>query len=737
MQERIILFDLDGTLTDSGPGIMKASQFALHAYGVARDWQELDFFVGPPLDETFGQFMPKEDIPGAIDQFRVYYHDVGWLENEPYPGVREMLDTLQKNGFRLFVATSKLESMAVQVLGHFGLAPYFEAICGAPGDNTQAGKKVNVIRAALQKAGCTDLTQAMIVGDRKHDIIGGKLAGIRTAGILYGYGSREELAQAGADLICRTPEEFTKIMLSEQQGDKRMNATERKIAEDLLSIRAVFFRPDEPFTWASGIKSPVYCDNRLILTAPDVRTEVETAIMQTIEREYPQAEVLMGTSTAGIAHAAIVGHMMKLPMGYVRGSSKDHGRQNQIEGRLEKGQKVVVVEDLVSTGGSVLDVVKVLRAAGAEVLGVVSIFTYGMKKGLERLAAANVKNVSLTNFDVIAAVAAEQNYIKQEDVVRLIQFRNNPGLEVTTDMNHLIDILQLSTQEIDELVEKATDIIANPEAYAHKCDGKILATLFFEPSTRTRLSFESAMLSLGGKTLGFSSANSSSAAKGESVADTVRTVSCYADIIAMRHPKEGAPLVASMRSEVPVINAGDGGHNHPTQTLTDLLTINREKGRFNDLTVGFCGDLKFGRTVHSLISALSRYTGIKFVLVSPEELKLPSYVKNEVIKKNNIPYEQTTDLESVMPELDILYMTRVQRERFFNEEDYLRLKDSYILTPEKLKTAKQDLCIMHPLPRVNEISVAVDDDPRACYFKQVRNGRYIRMALIMKMLGIE
>ena len=216
MQERIILFDLDGTLTDSGPGIMKASQFALRAYGVERDWQELDFFVGPPLDETFGQFMPKEDIPGAIDQFRVYYHDVGWLENEPYPGVREMLDTLQKNGFRLFVATSKLESMAVQVLGHFGLAPYFEAICGAPGDNTQAGKKVNVIRAALQKAGCTDLTQAMIVGDRKHDIIGGKLAGIRTAGILYGYGSREELAQAGADLICRTPEEFTKIMLSER-----------------------------------------------------------------------------------------------------------------------------------------------------------------------------------------------------------------------------------------------------------------------------------------------------------------------------------------------------------------------------------------------------------------------------------------------------------------------------------------------------------------------------------------
>ena len=302
---------------------------------------------------------------------------------------------------------------------------------------------------------------------------------------------------------------------------------------------------------------------------------------------------------------------------------------------------------------------------------------------------------------------------------------------------HLIDILQLSTGEIDELIATANDIIDHREKYAHKCDGRILATLFFEPSTRTRLSFESAMLSLGGKVLGFSSASSSSASKGESVADTIRTVSCYSDIIAMRHPKEGAPLVASMHSLVPVINAGDGGHNHPTQTLTDLLTINREKGHFDGLTVGFCGDLKFGRTVHSLISALSRYQNVKFVLVSPEELKLPSYVKNEVIKKNNIEYVQTTDLASVMPELDILYMTRVQRERFFNEEDYLRLKDSYILTPAKLKSAKQDLCILHPLPRVNEISVAVDDDPRACYFKQVANGRFIRMALILKLLGIE
>ena len=301
----------------------------------------------------------------------------------------------------------------------------------------------------------------------------------------------------------------------------------------------------------------------------------------------------------------------------------------------------------------------------------------------------------------------------------------------------LIDILELSTGEIDQLVELGTRILNNPAAYAHKCDGKILATLFFEPSTRTRLSFESAMLSLGGQVLGFSEAQSSSAAKGESVADTVRTVSCYADIIAMRHPKEGAPLVAAMNSLVPVINAGDGGHNHPTQTLTDLLTIHHEKGRFENLTLGFCGDLKFGRTVHSLISAMSRYPGTRIVLVSPEELKLPSYVKKEVLQKAGIAYAQTTDLEAVMPELDILYMTRVQRERFFNEEDYLRLKDSYILTPEKLANAKADLSILHPLPRVNEISVAVDRDPRAAYFRQVRYGRYIRMALIMKLLDIQ
>ncbi len=303
-------------------------------------------------------------------------------------------------------------------------------------------------------------------------------------------------------------------------------------------------------------------------------------------------------------------------------------------------------------------------------------------------------------------------------------------------MRSVIDVLDLTVEELEELVKVADDIIENPQKYSEKCKGKKLATLFFEPSTRTRLSFEAAMYELGGNVLGFSEAQSSSAAKGESVADTAKTVSCYADIIAMRHPKEGAPLVASYNATIPVINAGDGGHNHPTQTLADLLTIHREKGRFNNLTVGFCGDLKFGRTVHSLINALSRYEGIKFVLISPDELKLPSYIKKEVLEKNDLEYVQTTDLEAVMPELDILYMTRVQRERFFNEEDYLRLKDSYILTTEKLVNAKKDLSIMHPLPRVNEISVAIDEDPRACYFKQVLYGKYMRMALILKLLEI-
>ena len=303
-------------------------------------------------------------------------------------------------------------------------------------------------------------------------------------------------------------------------------------------------------------------------------------------------------------------------------------------------------------------------------------------------------------------------------------------------MNSLIDILDFSVEELDELIKVAVDIIDNPEKYSEKCKGKKLATLFFEPSTRTRLSFEAAMLELGGNVLGFSEANSSSAAKGESVADTAKVISCYADIIAMRHPKEGAPFVAAQNATVPVINAGDGGHNHPTQTLADLLTIYKEKGRLTDLTVGFCGDLKFGRTVHSLVNALSRYPGIRFVFISPEELKMPSYVKKDVLKKNGIEYKQLSSLDEAMPELDILYMTRVQKERFFNEEDYLRLKDSYILEPKKLKDAKSDLCIMHPLPRVNEISVAIDNDPRACYFKQVLYGKYMRMALILKLLGI-
>lgn len=303
-------------------------------------------------------------------------------------------------------------------------------------------------------------------------------------------------------------------------------------------------------------------------------------------------------------------------------------------------------------------------------------------------------------------------------------------------MRSLIDILDLTRDEIDELMAIAEDIMANPAKYTHKCEGKKLATLFFEPSTRTRLSFEAAMYELGGHVLGFSEAQSSSASKGESVADTARVVSCYADIIAMRHPKEGAPLVASMKATVPVINAGDGGHNHPTQTLADLLTIKREHGSFEGLTVGYCGDLKFGRTVHSLIGALSRYSGIKTVLISPEELCLSDYIKTEVLERGGHEYREVRTMEEVMPELDILYMTRVQKERFFNEADYIRLKDTYILTPEKLACAKDNMCVLHPLPRVNEISASVDDDPRACYFKQVMCGKYMRMALILRLLEL-
>lgn len=303
-------------------------------------------------------------------------------------------------------------------------------------------------------------------------------------------------------------------------------------------------------------------------------------------------------------------------------------------------------------------------------------------------------------------------------------------------MRHLIDITDLSVQEIDELIATAEDIIEVPEKYAEACHGKKLATLFFEPSTRTRLSFEAAMLDLGGKTMGFSDAATSSASKGETVGDTIQVVSCYADIIAMRHPKEGAPYAAAQVAKIPVINAGDGGHNHPTQTLTDLLTIHRERGDLNNFTIGFCGDLKFGRTVHSLVNALSRYKGIKFVFISPPELKIPDYVKENTLDPLGLPYVEVESMEDAMPELDILYMTRVQKERFFNEADYLRLRDTYILDPEKLSTAKPDMRILHPLPRVNEITVDVDRDPRACYFKQVANGKFIRMALIMKLLEV-
>ena len=303
-------------------------------------------------------------------------------------------------------------------------------------------------------------------------------------------------------------------------------------------------------------------------------------------------------------------------------------------------------------------------------------------------------------------------------------------------MKHLISPLDLSLEELSDILTLAEAIIDNPKKYATCCNGKKLATLFYEPSTRTRLSFEAAMLNLGGSVLGFSSADSSSASKGESVADTIRIISSYADICAMRHPKEGAPLVASMYSSIPVINAGDGGHNHPTQTLTDLLTIKQLKGRLDNLTVGFCGDLKFGRTVHSLINALVRYTGIHFVLISPDELKIPTYLREEVLDENHMSYEETSNLEASLPKLDILYMTRVQRERFFNEEDYIRLKDSFILDQSKMKLAKDDMLVLHPLPRVNEIATEVDDDPRAVYFKQAQFGVYVRMALIMTLLGI-
>ena len=520
---------------------------------------------------------------------------------------------------------------------------------------------------------------------------------------------------------------------------------EKSIAKDLLSIGAVFLRPEQPFTWASGIKSPIYCDNRLTLTAPVVRGHVEAGLAGIVRTKFPGAEVLMGTSTAGIAHAAITATILDLPMGYVRSGSKDHGRGNRIEGKLEKGQKVVVIEDLISTGGSCIEVVNALREAGAEVLGVASIFTYGMKKGLERLKEADVVNYSLSNLDALVEVAAEEGYIEPGDKARQPgwnrgTYRRRYGLRnpkpktEKKNMRHLIDPTDLTVAETEQIVALAEDIIANRAKYSEACKGKKLATLFYEPSTRTRLSFTSAMMELGGSVIGFSDANSSSVSKGETVADTVRVIRCFADIIAMRHFKEGAPLVASQYAGVPVINAGDGSHSHPTQTLTDLLTIKREKGRFDNMTIGFCGDLKFGRTVHSLIKALSRYSGIKVILIAPQELRLPDYMLAEMSENSKLEFREVETMEEVMPELDVLYMTRVQKERFLDEEEFDRVKNSFVLNPEKLGTAKEDMIILHPLPRVNEITRAVDNDPRAAYFRQVENGKFVRMALILTLL---
>jgi orotate phosphoribosyltransferase len=424
---KTVLFDLDGTLTDPGEGITKAVAYALASFGIdVPDRTTLFPFIGPPLIESFEQEygFSREKAERATKEFRVYFQDRGIFENIPYPGVVDFLAALRKAGCRLIVATSKPEEFAERILERFGLRQYFADVVGSTLTEERT-RKHEVIAHVLHKYPELTRENTVMVGDRRHDIEGAHKNGLRAVGILWGYGSRAELERAGADRLAASFQELETILLQE---DRQMEL-QNEIAKDLLSIGAVFFRPDEPFTWASGIKSPVYCDNRLILTAPAVRTSVEQAIADTVRREYPGCEALMGTSTAGIAHAAIAGHLLGLPMGYVRSSAKDHGRQNQIEGRLQKGQKVVVVEDLISTGGSVIEVVDVLRAAGAEVLGIVSIFTYGMKKGLDRLAAADVKNVSLCNFDAVAAMAAEEGYIKKDDVRRLLAFRDNPSDE--------------------------------------------------------------------------------------------------------------------------------------------------------------------------------------------------------------------------------------------------------------------------------------------------------------------
>jgi len=425
--KRVVLFDLDGTLTDSGPGITAAASAALAQLGIDVPPERLAHFVGPPLDETFREFygLSPERTAEAIGAFRAYYDRQGWRENAVYPGIPALLRALKAAGCTLLVATSKPEHFALRILTHFGLADCFDLICGAPPDDPQGMKKPTVLREALRRAGVSALSEAVMVGDRKYDVAGAHAVGLAAVGVLYGYGSRAELEAAGADALAERVADLRALLIDEKEDS--VMETHTLIAKDLLRIGAVFFRPEQPFTWASGIKSPVYCDNRLTLTAPDVRGDVENGLAQLIRTHYPAAEVLMGTSTAGIAHAAITAHLLGLPMGYVRSGAKDHGRENRIEGRLEPGQKVVVVEDLISTAGSVIEVVEALREAGAEVLGIVSIFTYGMRRGLERLAAAHAENHSLTNFDVIARVAADEGYIRPEDVRRLLAFRDDPA----------------------------------------------------------------------------------------------------------------------------------------------------------------------------------------------------------------------------------------------------------------------------------------------------------------------
>ena len=418
-----ILFDLDGTIINSEVGVTSCVVYALRKFGIEEtDRALLRKFLGPPLSDSFMRFygFDAEKAEKAVEYYRERYVPIGVHENEVYEGIIDLLEALRAGGKRIYIATSKPEHFAKGILSELGLDKYFDGIFGSTLDESRNSKD-KVLAYAINEIGL-EKEGSVMVGDRFHDVDGAAVNGLPCIGVLYGFGDRDELQSAGAMALAETPMELKKLLLEE-------NIMEKIIAKDLLKIKAVFFRPEEPFTWASGIKSPVYCDNRLTLTAPEVRNDVENGLAELIKKNYPEAEVLMGTSTAGIAHAAITAHLMGLPMGYVRSGAKDHGRQNQIEGKLEKGQKVVVVEDLISTGGSVIEVVNVLREAGAEVLGIVSIFTYGMKKGLERLAAAEVKNISLTNFDVIAETAADEGYIRPEDVKRLIAFRNNPSDE--------------------------------------------------------------------------------------------------------------------------------------------------------------------------------------------------------------------------------------------------------------------------------------------------------------------